>query len=232
VPNPKPPENGPDGKPLGPDGNGANGEASWWGKCVRPAGPGKPGNQGWPPPGADNGANGKDAYSVIIQCNEYSGAALRLLNHGGDGAPGNDGGRGGDGSAGGNAGKQPKGCKDTINGGVGGNAGNGGNAGSGGDAGNSANISVLYGPGFNNLPVSAKSSGGKAAVAGNYGAPGTPGKGGIDSNGEPAKCGATGKCGSQGTGGKGGGSGTFSIKQDPTMGRFWLKITFQSNTTV
>src|SRR5208283_4880069 len=88
-PDPQTPVNGKDGLPLGPSGNGADGKQSWW-TCEQPAGPGLPGNSGHPAPPAGNGNNGLDAYSVVITCQEYSGAPLNLLNAGGDGAAGND----------------------------------------------------------------------------------------------------------------------------------------------
>lgn len=232
VPNPKRPVNGIDGPPLGPEGNGTNGKSSL-GWCTLNAGPGHNGIQGETAPGADNGANGKSAYSVVITCDEFVGDGLRLLNLGGDGANGNDAGNGGSGSDGGNAGKQPGACKSTpINGGIGGNAGNGGTAGSGGDAGNAAAVGLIYGPGFNAVPLSAYSGGGTGGQPGKYGAPGNPGLGGFDSNGVRAESGASASYGGQGSIGNSGKGGAFDAKQDSSKPPFYLRIAVVSDPVV
>src|SRR5262245_8090830 len=98
------PVNGIDGTPLGPAGNGKDGQAGFDNTCKVQATPGCPGNLGTGAPPADSGAKGGNAFSVTITCSEYSGGPLTLLNNGGAGADGNSGGRGGSGSDGGNAG--------------------------------------------------------------------------------------------------------------------------------
>jgi hypothetical protein len=223
----KPPVNGKDGQPLGPDGNGANGTASAWG-CTTPAGIGQPGNYGHGAPPADNGDNGGDAYSVTITCSEYSGAPLNLLNSGGDGATGQNGGTGGKGSDGGNAGKQPKACKGVIQGGVGGASGSGGNAGGGGKAGNAGDVVVVYGSGFTQVPISADSSGGNAGGVGQPGPAGTPGKGGLNSDGSSAMVGSMGGAGQSGKAGDGGYGGSFSASADPSKPANYLMISVQT----
>jgi len=230
VPNPEKPVDGTDGLPLGPSGNGAPGQGSKY-TCDQDAGPGLSGNAGLQAPGAKNGANGNDAYTVTITCAAFSGAGLTLLKSGGDGAVGNDGGKGGTGSAGGNAGKQPAGCKQVISGGIGGAAGKGGAAGSGGKAGNGGNVNVVYGPGIASLPVAPTGVGGIGGLPGKYGAPGTPGKGGLDSDGTPNLSGATGSYGAQGGLGKGGKSGSFTSTQDPKQGSSYLMISVQTNVS-
>jgi len=230
-PDPVTPVNGKSATPLGPEGNGADGKATYTGKCESPAGPGQPGNHGCSAPPATAGANGLDAFSVVITCDAYSGAPLKLLNAGGTGAAGNSGGRGGDGSDGGNAGKQPKACTGTIPGGYGGGAGNGGNAGTGGNGGNAGDIVVVYGPGFTDTPVSADSQGGTTGASGTPGDPGTPGKGGLDSAGDPAPIGATGDYGNQPGTPTAGYGGSFVANQDNTKPSTYLKVSVSSHVT-
>jgi hypothetical protein len=223
-----PPVNGKDGLPLGAAGNGANGQADAFHKCTMQAGPGLPGNPGIGAPPANSGANGGDAYSVIITCSQYAGDPLALLNNGGDGADASSGGNGGNGSDGGNAGTQPKGCTQTIAGGVGGGAGQGGNAGSGGKAGNAGDIVVIYGSSFTSVPISATSNGGNPGKFGQPGLPGTPGKGGLGSDGTAAGSGGAAGGGAFGKGGDGGYGGSFNATQDSTKPSGYLKISVQT----
>jgi hypothetical protein len=223
------PVNGKNGEPLGPAGNGKDGQADLWHKCVQPAGPGQPGNAGFGAPPADGGANGGNAVSVTITCSEYSGDPVSLLNMGGDGATGNTGGVGGSGSSGGNAGKQPKGCNDVISGGIGGAAGSGGNAGAGGKAGNAGDVVVVYGSGFSQVPISAQSGGGQVGMFGQPGQAGTPGTGGLNSDGTSALSGSAAGGGGSGKAGDGGYGGSFKATTDPNKPPRYLMISVQTH---
>jgi len=229
--NPKTPVDGFNGPTLGPDGNGHDGKESWW-TCERSATGGENGLHGEGAPGADNGANGGDAFSISITCSEFVGPGLRMLNMGGDGAHGNDAGHGGTGSDGGNAGKQPSACKQVINGGIGGNAGNGGNAGSGGNGGNAGQISLVYGPGFSAVPLSAYSGGGGGGDPGTYGSPGQPGLGGYNSDGTRAASGAEANYGDQGLIGLTGKGGSFTARQDASKAPTFMRIIVKADVTV
>ena len=200
---------GKDGKVLGPEGNGTPGKAGWF-TCEDQAGPGQPGNHGWGAPQAEAGANGQPAWTVTIECSEFSGAPLSLCNNGGHGAKGQDGGKGGDGTDGGNAGHQPWHCKDLVLGGIGGDAGSGGNAGPGGNGGNAANVTVWTGKDLTGTPVGGDNRGGTQGKAGDYGAPGKPGTGGKNSDGSLASSGANPGSGLPAKDGDPGKGGTFA----------------------
>lgn len=228
------PVNGRNGDPLGPDGNGANGECDPHNskKCAVPAGPGQPGNGGFDAPPAVAGGGGLDAFAVTITCTDYSGDPLNIANLGGDGALGNTGGVGGAGSDGGNAGTQPPCCKQLVYGGIGGGAGKGGAAGNGGDAGGAGDIIVTYGAGLSGIPAGATSGSGTPGQPGTPGDPGTPGAGGMNSDGTQYDPGARGGPGAAGTIGKAGYAGSFTATVDKAVAPRYLKIETSPHSSV
>ena len=182
--------------PAGIDGKnggaGADGQSSgWWrfGKCVKPAEDGKPGESPAQPHKADDGGNGANSPTLNLTCKTIVGT-LSILVQGGKGGDGGSGGPGGNGGNGGNGGKQPDACSKQhgdTQGGIGGNGGQGGDAGAGGKGGDCGNVTVLYddtiaNPIQNMDTANAAGSGGKHGLPGKGGAPGIGGMSGSGKN--------------------------------------------------
>lgn len=162
-----------------------------WFHCDQQATAGGEGIHGDSAPPAPGGANGNDAFDVIITCDEFVGDELVYSSNGGKGADGSSGGQGGGGGDGGNAGLQKGHCKQFASGGLGGYAGQGGNAGRGGNGGNAGDVVVVTGSAIKGLPVTGTSTGGGVGENGNPGLPGKPGQGGMNSDQTMANAGAT-----------------------------------------
>ncbi len=214
------------GVPLGPEGDGKDGVNGYFWGCETEPTKGQTGNYGTGGGKGLPGNNGGDCWTMTITIDNFSGAAFQVGALGGKGSDAVGGARGGDGSDGGDAGKNTKHCTTAAPGGTGGAAGNGGDGEMGGTGGNGGDVTIHYGTGFAETPVTAETQGGTAGLNSQPGSFGTPGKGGLNSDGQTyAPKGDSALSGKTVTDTPSSGqTGNFSAESDARLGANGLKI--------